>query len=165
MMHANACCTCNFISTCDMLGYYNRDCRVFSRTHYSDDFTNASFHAVLPCRTGMHNPNQCVQYIMFKMPVGSLLQHFASSIYVWDNHTCARITMDAQDVLTPLHGLKRVYDWSIYMFTCMSVYCTEHVCVHVHTMAIFIINTTHNTPAESYDHVRMHVLMHLHSKS
>ena len=40
--------------------------------------------------------------------------------------------MDTQDVLTPLHGLKRVYDLSIYMVTCMSVYCTEHVCIHVY---------------------------------
>ena len=50
MMHANACCTCDLNSTCDMLGY----CYVFSRTHYSDDFTNASLqysHAEQECVT------------------------------------------------------------------------------------------------------------------
>ena len=40
LMHANACCTCNPNSTCDILGYNN--CCVFSRTHCSDGFTNVS---------------------------------------------------------------------------------------------------------------------------
>ena len=53
--------------------------------------------------------------------------------------------MDTQHVLTPPHGLKRVYDFSIYMFACMSaVYCSDlHVCTCTMVFkAILIINTT-----------------------
>ena len=57
MMHANACCTSNLLSTCDMLGYYNH--RFFTRAHYSDDFTGL-------CSA-------------FKMSAGSLLRPYASS--------------------------------------------------------------------------------------
>ena len=51
-----------------MHGYYNRDRCVFSRTHYSDDFTNASFqysHAEQECVTKIsvvHHVNNTSQY-------------------------------------------------------------------------------------------------------
>ena len=66
--------------------------------------------------------------------------------------------MDAQDLHTPPHGLKRLHYYSISMVTFMSVYCTDlHVCTCTMVFkAIFIINTT-----DSYGHVRMHVYIHL----
>ena len=102
MMHANACCTCNLISTRDMLGYYNR---VFSRTHYSDDFTNASYsHAEQECVTQI---NVCSTSCLKCQSVCL----FASSKYVWDNHTCEDYNGHIRCAYTvrPPHGLKRVY--------------------------------------------------------
>ena len=31
--------------------------------------------------------------------------------------------MDTQDVLTPPHGLKCIYEYSIYMVTCIALTC------------------------------------------
>ena len=141
MMHANACCTCNLIITSDVLGYYNR---VFSRIHYSDDFTNSSFHIVYS-HAEKKCVNQCVQYIMFKcqsvhcsglLPVQNTYG-FLQPYMQWTHKMCLHPHM---------HGLKRVYDVSIYMFICISVHCTEHVWVHVRWYSK-IINTTHSTPA------------------
>ena len=64
--------------------------------------------------------------------------------------------MDAQDVLTPLHGLECVYDLGITMVTCMSTYCTDY---HVYYgIQSHFYNQTQHT--DSYDCVRMHVYMH-----
>ena len=56
MMHANACCTCN---------PWLLNCNFFSRTHYSDNFTNASLQY-----SQNRNTNH-LKYIMLKMPVHS----------------------------------------------------------------------------------------------
>ena len=66
--------------------------------------------------------------------------------------------MGTQDVHTRPHGLKRLYYYSIYVVTCMSVYCTDfHVCTCTMVFkALLIFNTT-----DSYGRVRMHVYMHL----
>ena len=54
MMHANACCTCNHISTCDML--------VTTTVISSQEpiiQMNSLMHYSSSPRTGMCNPNQC----------------------------------------------------------------------------------------------------------
>ena len=68
--------------------------------------------------------------------------------------------MDTQDVhAPPPHGLKRLYDYSIYMVTCMPAYCTDlHVCTCTMVFkAILVINTT-----DSYGRVRIHVYICIH---
>ena len=79
MMHANACCTCNLKSTCDMLGYYN----CVSSQEPIIQMTSLMHHFSTH-RTGMCNQNQCSTSCLkcqFHPPA------FCQSIWVYYNHT------------------------------------------------------------------------------
>ena len=52
--HANACCTCNLVSICDTLGYYN-SC-FFSRTHYIHSLGNNGYTRCLLPHMGIGVP-------------------------------------------------------------------------------------------------------------
>ena len=50
---------------------------------------------------------------MLKMPFSSLLRPFASSSSVWVYYNLTIMLGNNGHVLTPPHGLKRVYDYTI----------------------------------------------------
>ena len=56
--------------------------------------------------------------------------------------------MDTQDVLTPPHGLKCIYEYSIYMVTCIAL-----TCMYIHVVWHF--NQQRNIlTTDKYDCVR-----------
>ena len=142
MMHANACCTCSLISTCDMLGYYN-----WAWTHYSDDFTNASFQY---SQNRNANPNQCstscqftpLAFCQFIIRMGCY-----NNIYMLGNNGHTRCAY------TPSHGLKLYYHHGYMHVSILHVCTCTTYGIHMVFKAIFITNTT-----DSYGRVRM---MHL----
>ena len=83
---------------------------------------------VFPCRTGMGNPNQCST-------------SYLASSWVYYNHTfMLGNNGHLHNMCLHPHMGWNVFITSIYIITCMPVYCTDLV-----FRAIFIINTTHST--------------------
>ena len=116
MMHANACCTCSHISTCDMLGCCS--CNFFSRPIIQ--MTSLMHHSSTP-RTGMQSvySTLCLK-CQFTPPCLLICMGCCNHIYMLGNNGLTRCAY------TPT-WVKTFY--SISVVTCMSVYCTDmHAC-------------------------------------